>query len=60
MKLNRRRVAALAIVAAVVCVSVTNFVIWRMERVMDSSRLESERIEEKDLGATVAQTVTYQ
>jgi len=41
MKLNRRRVAAIAIVTAVVCVLVTTFVIWRVERVMDSSRREA-------------------
>src|ERR1035437_10163502 len=41
MKLKRRRVAALAIVAAIVCVSVCTIVIWRVERVMDSSRREA-------------------
>ena len=37
----KRRVAAIAIVATIVCVSVTTFVIWRVERVMDSSRREA-------------------
>src|ERR1035437_2058624 len=41
MKLKRRRVAALAIVAAIVCVSVCTIVIWRVERGMDSSRREA-------------------
>jgi hypothetical protein len=34
-------VAALAIVAAIVCVSVCTIVIWRVERVMDTSRREA-------------------
>jgi ligand-binding sensor domain-containing protein len=38
---NKRRVAAIAIVAAIVCVTVCTFVIWRVERVMDSSRREA-------------------
>src|ERR1035437_9861193 len=37
----RRRVAALAIVTAIVCVSVCTIVIWRGERVMESSRREA-------------------
>ena len=41
MKLNRRRVAVIAIVAAIVCLAVTAVVIWRVERVMDSSRREA-------------------
>src|ERR1035437_5704075 len=43
MKLNRRRVAALAIVAALVCLSVSAVVIWRGERGMDTSRREAEQ-----------------
>jgi len=41
MKLNRRRVAVIAIVAAIVCLAVSAVVIWRVERVMDSSRREA-------------------
>jgi len=38
MKFNRRRVAALAIVAALVCLAVCSLVIWRVERALSSSR----------------------
>src|ERR1035438_660327 len=41
MKLNRRRVAALAIVAAVVCLTVCGAVIWRVERALSSSRRDA-------------------
>src|ERR1035437_8856530 len=38
---NKRRVAALAIVTAIVCVSVCTIVIWRVERALDTSRREA-------------------
>jgi hypothetical protein len=41
MKLNRRRVAALAIVAALVCLAVSAVVIWRVEGALSSSRREA-------------------
>jgi ligand-binding sensor domain-containing protein len=41
MKLNRRRVAALAIVAALVCLAVSAVVIWRVERALSSSRRDA-------------------
>ncbi len=41
MKLDRRRVAALAIVAALVCLAVSGFVIWRVERALEASRREA-------------------
>jgi ligand-binding sensor domain-containing protein len=41
MKLNRRRVAALAIVAALVCLTVCGIVVWRVEKALGSSRREA-------------------
>jgi ligand-binding sensor domain-containing protein len=41
MKLDRRRVAALAIVAALVCLTVCGIVIWRVEKALGSSRREA-------------------
>jgi len=41
MKINRRRVAALAIVAALVCLSVCGIVVWRVEKALGSSRREA-------------------
>src|ERR1035441_2173162 len=41
MKLNRRRVAAFAIVAALVCLAISGVVIWRVERALSSSRRDA-------------------
>ncbi|MGO9316925.1 MAG: hypothetical protein ACLPXT_02015 [Terracidiphilus sp.] len=41
MKINRRRVAALAIVAALVCLTVCGIVVWRVEKALGSSRREA-------------------
>jgi ligand-binding sensor domain-containing protein len=41
MKLDRRLVAAIAIVAALVCLAVSAVVIWRVEKALGSSRREA-------------------
>ena len=41
MKLDRRQVAALAIVAALVCLTVCGAIIWRVERALSSSRRDA-------------------
>jgi hypothetical protein len=41
MKLNRRQVAAIAIVAALVCLTVCGAVIWRVERTLSASRRDA-------------------
>jgi ligand-binding sensor domain-containing protein len=41
MRLDRRQVAALAIVAALVCLTVCGAVIWRVERALSSSRRDA-------------------
>jgi ligand-binding sensor domain-containing protein len=56
MKLNRRRVAAIAIVAAIVCLTVSAVVIWRVERAIDSSRREAAHGELLDFKALVLGT----
>lgn len=38
MKLNRRRLAAIAIVTALVCLAVSAVVIWRVESAMGAAR----------------------
>jgi hypothetical protein len=44
MKLNRRRVAAFAIVAALVCLTVSAFVIWRVEGVLRREAAQQEQV----------------
>src|ERR1039458_482030 len=45
MKLNQRRVAAFAIVAALVCLAVFGVVIWRVESALDSSKRDAAKQE---------------
>jgi ligand-binding sensor domain-containing protein len=51
MKLNRRRLAAYAIVMALVCLAFSGVVIWRVERALDSSKREAAKRELLDFEA---------